>query len=193
MIATAFLAVSCTNNAETTTEEETLEPVSYTVDVDASTLNWRGEENENHYHEGTIAFSEGSMTMKGNEVVEGNFKVDLSTIKVTDDVTPEEKIPYLISHLQDTAFFFMAEYPVIDVKVEDYTDGKLSTTISVQGVDITENVPVQITTTDDGASITGDFSIDLAPAKMMGFEPNPETGSAISSKVSFNLNLILTK
>lgn len=192
MAATALLAVSCSTNEEAVTEE-TVEAVSYTVDTEASNINWRGEENENHFHEGTIAFSEGTMTLKGEEVVEGNFKVDLSTIKVTDDVTPEEKVPYLVGHLQDTAFFFMADYPTIDVKIGDYKDGKLATTISVQGVEIKEDVPVKVATTDEGATVTGDFSIDLAPAKLMGFAPNPETGSAISSKIDFNLNLVLKK
>ncbi len=192
MAATALLAVSCSSNEEVVTEE-TVEAVTYTVDTEASNINWRGEENENHFHEGTIAFSEGTMTLKGEEVVEGNFQVDLSTIKVTDDVTPEEKVPYLVGHLQDTAFFFMADYPMIDVTIGDYKDGKLATTISVQGVEIKEDVPVKIATTEEGATVTGDFSIDLAPAKLMGFAPNPETGSAISSKIDFNLNLVLKK
>lgn len=195
MAAVALVGASCSSNDENETNDEMMEEVTYTLDTESSSLKWHGEENAEHYHDGTIAFSEGTFTMKGGEAVSGSFEIDPNSIKPMTEGYPQEKMDYLKSHLLDTAFFFAAEYPNITVTTRAYKDGKLNTTINVRGIDITTDVPVTIETTENGATISGDFSIDFADTKMPYLvEPDPETGKpGAKSAFEFSMNLVLNK
>ncbi|MFN5845436.1 MAG: hypothetical protein ACK46O_06980, partial [Flavobacteriia bacterium] len=74
-----------------------------------------------------------------------------------------------------------------------YEGGKLSTTINVRGQEIKENIPVKLTSNEKSVSISGKFSIDFAALKMMGMEPDPESGDKIDSKIEYDLLLNLNK
>ena len=191
--AISFLAASCGSSADEETME--VEATTYSLNTEASTLKWHGEENADHFHDGTISFTEGSFVMQGDEVVSGEFTIDPSTINPMTEGYPEEKMAYLKSHLMDTSFFFTAEYPTVMVTTGDYKDGKLSTTINVRGVDIATEVPVAINTTDDGVTIKGDFTIDFTKSKLPYLvEVDPETGSpGAKSTVDFKMDLTLSK
>jgi polyisoprenoid-binding protein YceI len=99
----------------------------------------------------------------------------------------------LAGHLKDTSFFFVAEYPTIKVSVTDYNEGKLSTVISVRGVEIKQQLPVTLKQDESSVSITGKFNVNLASLKMKGMEPDPESGEKIQDEVAFDLNLVLKK
>lgn len=193
MIAASLGLVSCSSEESTETNE--VEATTYTLDTEKSTLNWHGEENEEHFHDGTISFSEGSFTMKGDEVVSGDFTLDLASLKPMTEGYPAEKMEYLKGHLMDTSFFFAAEHPNITVKTAEYENGKLNTTINVRGIDVTTSVPVEIKSSENGVTIAGDFSIDFADAKIPYVtEPDPETGKPGAKTVfDFTMNLHLTK
>lgn len=193
MLAASLGMVGCSNSEGESTPE--VKEVTYSLDQENSTLNWHGEENEEHFHEGTISFTSGSLTMKGDELVSAEFELDPATINPMTEGYPQEKMDYLKSHLMDTSFFFTAEHPMIKVTANDYTDGKLSATINVRGLDVTADVPVTIEQTEDGASITGDFSIDFADAKIPYItEPDPETGKpGAKSTFDFKMKLNLKK
>lgn len=195
MAATALFAVACGSGEETTdTADATVEPVVYNLDSEASSLWWKGEENEMHYHTGHVQISEGSLTMVGDSVTEGKFTIDLTTMTVADSM-PQEKIDYLITHLQDSAFFLTSQYPTATVTVNGYTDGKMNTTINVLGTDLTNDIPLTMSATEDGATFSGKFSIDFADTKMPYItEVNPETGApGAKSEFQFDLNLVLKK
>lgn len=194
----ALLAVSCSGGEDAAADEvadenEVVEAVTYTVDTEASVLNWHGEEGPEHFHTGTVKFSEGSLTMKGDEVESGSFTVDMMSIGVTDEM-PEDKVGYLIGHLQNEDFFNAASFPTVSVTLGEYTDGQLETTINVLGTDLTNRVPVSIGTTEDGATMSGEFTIDFASLNMPGFAENEEEPEeTISSEIKFKLDLVLTK
>lgn len=193
MAATALFAVAC-GSGEGAETEVAAEPVVYNVDSEATSLWWKGEENEMHFHTGHVKVTEGSLTMVGDSVTEGKFTVDLKTITVADSM-PQTKIDYLISHLQDTAFFFTAQYPTATVTVNGYADGKMNATISVLGTDLTNDIPLTMNKTEEGVTFNGKFSIDFADTKMPYItEPQEETGApGAKSAFEFDLNLVLKK
>ena len=191
----ALVAASCSSTEDNTAPEEeveVVESVTYTLDAEASSMNWKGSESEDDFHTGSIKFSAGSLTMKGEEVESGSFTVDMTSISVSDEM-PEEKIGYLIGHLGNEDFFNVESFPTTEVTVGAYADGKLDITLNVLGQEIKDNVAVTINTTEEGATMTGDFTVDFASLNVPGFQPDPESGEAISSAIEFTLNIALTK
>jgi len=200
--ATAFLMASCgtdeateeTNKEEESTEQQdAAEEVSYTLDTEASTLNWKGTEGEHEFHVGTIDFSEGNLTMKGDEVVSGSFVVDMSTIQVTDEDMSDKGKAKLTGHLGAEDVFHIAQYAATTVTLGDYTDGKLNIVVNIVGKEIPATVPVSITQDENGAKISGDFSIDFTDAGIPLFAPQENPEESKSPVIQYSMNAVLVK
>ena len=190
--AAALFAVSC-SDAEST-EENTAEEVSYTADVANSTINWRGAENDEHFHTGTIKLKEGSLTMKGDELISGSFTVDMNSISAATEGYPAEKMAYLNAHLKDTAFFFTADHPEVMVEALSYKEGKMNAKFTILGVELEQEVPVTITQDDKGAAIAGKFTLDISKTKMPYLsEKNEGGGPALKPGLEFEIDLKLNK
>ena len=187
---TGALTLSSCNSSN---ENEAEEKVMYQLDLEKSSLGWKGAENEEYFHTGVLSFQEGSLEMMGDKVLNGNFSIDLNKLAANDKALPDDKKEMLAGHLKDTSFFFVAEYPTIKVSVTDYNEGKLSTVISVRGVEIKQQLPVTLKQDESSVSITGKFNVNLASLKMKGMEPDPESGEKIQDEVAFDLNLVLKK
>lgn len=170
------------------------EPETFKLD-DSSTLMWIGQENENHKHNGTLNFSEGSLTMQGDEVVEGSFKVDMKSLKVTTDGLPEDKIGYLTGHLMGEDFFMVDKHPTVDVIVSGYKDGKMSVAVNILGSEVKNDVPVKLEKKQGEVHITGKFSMDISSTSIAYLkEKNPDTGGpALNPNLEFELDLKLKK
>lgn len=188
---------ACTSSVEEN-EAEVVETVTYTLDAANSTLGWAASMSPEYGHTGTVDFKSGSITMEGEELTGGSFVVDMSTIKNTDQGA--EKAAALEGHLKGTLvdedhpqnmFFNTPEHPKVEVKLGEYKDGKLTTTLMVLGSEITQDVPVTITSDENGASIKGKFSMDFSSLGMPGLAPSEH--GAISPNFEFDLNLVLTK
>ena len=164
---------------------------SYEIDKGLSTLGWKGGKNAAYFHTGAVKFSSGTATMEHDAIVNGSFVVDMSSITVTDAGLPAEKKDGLAKHLKNEDFFNIAKYSTVNVTVGAYKDGKLSTTINVLGVDVKQDIPVTITTTDKGATITGKFDVDFTAAKIPGTQAHEGDKESISPVFSFDLNLVL--
>lgn len=196
LAATALFVASCSSNDENTDEngEEKVETM-YSLDAGASSLMWHGEENEAHYHDGSISVTEGTMTMAGDDVVSGEFVIDPNSIKGQTEGYPAEKMDYLSTHLKDTAFLFTQEYPTIKVTTGAYKDGMLETTINVRGVDLKTSIPVAIKKDGDNVSVKGDFTVDFSSVGMPYLQmTNEETGEpSAKSGIQFKMDLTLNK
>lgn len=189
----ALFAVSCGQSEST--EENTAEEVTYSVDASNSTINWRGAENAEHFHVGTVALKDGSLTMKGDELVSGSFTVDMNSITSATEGYPAEKLAYLNSHLKDTAFFFVSDFPEVTVDAMAYNDGKLNAKFSILGTEIEQEVPVTIKHDEKGASIVGKFKLNIAGTKMPYLsEKNEETGApSLNPELEFDIDIKLKK
>ena len=165
--------------------------VHYQIDKEHSVLKWKGGKSENYFHVGTVMFKNGELSMDHNMIEKGNFEVDLSTIKVTDENLPEDKRGMLAGHLQTEDFFNVAKYATASVKVGEYKDGKLHTTVTILGVAVSHDVPVTLKADDKTATINGKFDFDFTSANIPGTIPQEGDTEHISPVVSFDLNLIL--
>jgi hypothetical protein len=190
ILLTSTLTLSSCNSSN---ENEVEEKVTYQLDLEKSSLAWKGAENEEYFHTGVLNFKDGIIEMMGDKVLNGNFSIDLNTLTANDKTLPDEKKEMLASHLKDTSFFFVADYPTIKVSVKEYNEGKLTTVISVRGVEIEQQLPVELKKDESSMTIKGKFNVNLAPLKMKGMEPDPESGEKIQDDVAFDLNLVLKK
>jgi polyisoprenoid-binding protein YceI len=165
--------------------------VHYHIDKAHSVLKWKAGKSENYFHTGTVMFKDGSLEMDHNMVEKGNFEVDLSTIKVTDENLPEDKRGMLAGHLQTEDFFNVAKFATASVKVGEYKDGKLHTTVTVLGVAVSQDIPVTLKADGKTATINGKFDFDFTSAKIPGTIPQEGDTESISPVFSFDLNLTL--
>jgi polyisoprenoid-binding protein YceI len=190
-VAAVGTLASCGGN----TEEQEVAEVTFSANTKASVIEWKGAENDEHFHVGTISLSEGSITMKGEELTGGKFVVDMNSIVPTTEGYPAEKLDYLASHLKDTAFFFVSDFPQVTVDVHSYADGKMKATFNLLGAAIEQEVPVKLTQTNDEVSIKGAFKLDVSSAKMPYAQGiNEETGKpALKPELEFNIDLKLKK
>ena len=197
IVAGALSLGACTEVVEETINEE-VEVISYNLDAENSTLGWSGSMSPEYGHSGTVNFASGSITMENGSLSEGSFVVDMTSI---DDTSLDDpKSEYLAGHLMGTMvdedhpqnmFFNTPEFPTVEVKLGDYKDGNLSTTLMILGSEITQEVPVTISADENGASISGKFSMNFASLNMPGLAPS-EHGSILPD-FEFDLNLVLTK
>lgn len=192
-IGSALVLTSCGNNAETEVEE--VETVEYKLNTEASVINWHGEENAEHGHDGTLSFSEGTVTTEGENIKSGSFTIDMNSVTATTEGYPEEKLGYLTGHLKDTSIFFVAQYPTVSVNIDGYENGKISTTTTVLGVELKNELPVTIEQSEDELHITGDFTMDFTEAKIPYAQGvNEETGEPVlNPNFNFRIDLHLTK
>ena len=187
---------ACTQTVE---EETVVEAVTYSLDAENSSLSWKGTMSPKYFHTGTVDFQSGSITMQGDSLTEGSFVVDMSTIKNTD-LEDAGKATYLQGHLTGTIvdedhpvdmFFNIEKFPTVKVKLGEYKDGKLTTTLMILGSELTQDVAVTLSSDEDGASIKGKFSMDFGALGIPGLAQMEE--GSISSTIDFDLNVMLTK
>ncbi len=192
----AVVATSCSS----TSEEAAIEPITYTLDKEASSLEWAGSMSPEYGHTGVVEITEGTLVMEGEELKSGSFTVDMNTLRSTD--LEEPKAGILAKHLKGLEpdedhpadlFFNTPKYPTVDVTLGEYKDGKLTLTLSIIGKELTQEVPVELTSDENGAWIKGDFSLDLTSLEIPGLQPNPEDGSQINPVIDFKLKAALKK
>lgn len=84
-----------------------------------STITWVGKKIGGQ-HEGTIEVKSGSLEVKNNKVITGEFTIDMNSITCTDleDAGYNQK---LVGHLKSDDFFGTAKYPTATFKVTSAT------------------------------------------------------------------------
>jgi len=192
LFAAAAAFVSSCGGAAEEKMEETAEAATYTMDMAASSLTWTGMKSAEDKHSGTIKMTKGSVETLGDALTSGSFTIDMKSLSTTDDM-PADKVEMLNGHLKAEDFFNVEKYPTATVKVGEYKDGKLPTTITLMGVDFINEVPVNVEMKDDKVMITGSFDFDFSGISTKGFTKNPESGEQIQSLFKFDLNLVLIK
>ena len=106
------------------------------VDTKKSTVGWLGKKIGGQ-HEGFIQLKEGSLELKNDQVVGGEFTIDMNSITCTD-LKDEGYNQKLVGHLKSDDFFGVEKYPTATFKIEKgtkFSDNKASVTgkITIKG------------------------------------------------------------
>jgi polyisoprenoid-binding protein YceI len=172
----AFLMASCggpdTVEASDAVEVQEVEETAAVYTLAAGqVLDWEGHKPfvENYGHYGTINIASGSIAVEGDNIVGGNFEIDMSTIHAID-MEGKEKYNDLIGHLKSDDFFAVDAYPVSTFEITNVAaqaNDELGTTHRISGNltmrDQTKNISfdANVAMTDDMVTLSAPgFKID---------------------------------
>ena len=135
------------------------------VDLTASVMTWKGTKPTGS-HDGTVSFLSGGMVVENGVLKEGEFVIDMNTIKNLDMVG-SEGAGKIEKHLKAPDFFDVTLYPtskfVITSALE--VEGSLAVTGNLTIKDVTKSItiPASISTTDGTTTFKSElFNIDRA-------------------------------
>jgi len=174
VLATLSLTVACKKEATTTEAETVATPTEssavYKVDKATSVIDWTGKKPAGQ-HTGTIAISEGEVTVKGDVIESGKFTFDMTSITVTDLKEADGKGD-LENHLKGTGdkagedhFFNTTKFPTGTFEITKATvaDGKtnIEGNLTIKGITKNVKFPATVVADANGVSITSDvFTIN---------------------------------
>jgi polyisoprenoid-binding protein YceI len=125
------------------------------VDTKKSSIGWHGSKIGGE-HDGFIQLQSGSFEMEGDQIVAGNFVVDMATITNTD-LKDEGRNQRLVGHLKSDDFFGVETYPTATFKVvqsSEFTNGKATLTGDITIKDKTERISFDVMKTGKEYSAT---------------------------------------
>lgn len=107
------------------------------INLANSTVEWIGEKVTGS-HEGYISLSEAFLNFDQNQLIGGEFKIDMNSIKCTDIESPEYASK-LESHLKDNDFFATDKHPIshftITKVIFDGTSYMITGIMNIRGID----------------------------------------------------------
>lgn len=129
-----------------------------TADTDKTKLEWLGEKVTGE-HKGTISMKSGSLTWDGNKITEGEFLIDMTTLRDQDD---NQKLE---GHLRSGDFFGVEKFPTSKLVITESTPFEKGTA-TVKGQltikDITQPVEFRaaVQQKDDGLWFYSNITVD---------------------------------
>lgn len=146
------------NNIDNSTGTELL------LNIADSYVTYNGTKKIGGGHNGKVILKEGKFLVKDNQLVDGEFIIDMNTI--TNEDLPEDKKADLVGHLKGADFFDVENFPtakfsilsVSGVKEDGMFDISGNLTIKNTVKEIT--VPAAITVDGSSVSLSSTFSID---------------------------------
>lgn len=94
----------------------TLKLVNSKIDLQKSSLTWKGGKVVGGSHEGTIKIKSGDIESKGGKLTGGSFEIDLTTLEVTD-IQGGGKTK-LEGHLKSDDFFSVEKHPTAKIALK---------------------------------------------------------------------------
>ncbi|PPK87645.1 polyisoprenoid-binding protein YceI [Neolewinella xylanilytica] len=173
---------------------------TFTVDTSASEVTWEGSKKIGGGHEGIIPIESGTLTANGEELVGGQFVLDITRLE-NRDLDGEGK-GKLEGHLKSADFFDVAQHPTAMFEITSVTpvDGEqdynhnITGNLTLKGTSRSITIPANITMS--GGQITAstpDFVIDRTEWGMeygSGSIAGIAQDNIINDEVGLNLSLV---
>lgn len=155
------------NGADTVKVDTVAKEMSYVVDTATSTVAWTGTMVGVKSHTGTLKFTNGRFSAKGNVLTGGEFTVDMKSYLMTDtnyaaDGAKQGTRANLMGHLMSPDFFAVDSFPTAMFKVTSVSGNTAIGDLTVRGRTNQETVSdIVITSNADGtAKATGTLVFD---------------------------------
>ena len=140
----------------------TLSATEYVVDKAASKVKWEAKKVTGQ-HNGSIAFSSGSIVGTGNKISGGTFVIDMKTI-ANEDITDAGMKAKLMGHLASDDFFSIEKFPESKMVIKKVTlvsgdEFKFLADLTIKG--ITNPVEFNAKDTANGDKVNADGVITV--------------------------------
>lgn len=86
------------------------------INTEKSNIMWEASKSTGASHSGYIKMLNGNIKINKNEIISGNFIMDMNSITCTD-IEDANSNQYLISHLKNEDFFSTTAYPKASMKL----------------------------------------------------------------------------
>lgn len=191
-----FFVAACGPKGSTveTTEAQAVatatEASTMAVNTASSIVTWIGSKPAGK-HNGTIGISAGEIQVKGNEIVAGNFTMDITSLKVLDIPADDEGNAKLSGHLMSADFFDAANhanatFEVTAVTVFDAT--QLSADNEEFETEFTPATMSEIMVANPTHMISGNLTM-RGTTKNITFPASVSMeGGVLKAKANFNIN-----
>lgn len=125
---------------------------SKTVDVEASTIFWKGYKVTGE-HEGTIGLKGGTLEFSEGKLSGGSFEIDMTSMVCTDMEGPYGQ--KLVGHLESDDFFGVANFPTAKFVINKaiaYANGDYKVAGELTIKETTEEISFRANVSDDGTA-----------------------------------------
>jgi len=133
-----------------------------TYEVGAETISWEGKK-VGGAHKGELKIKSGYLVFENDQLKEGEFEIDMSSITVSDIEDLEENAE-LVGHLKSPDFFAVSEYPSSSLKVlKSVGQGKTRTfvcNLTMRGISKDIKFDVYLESVENGLKVQSQFAID---------------------------------
>ncbi|MCB9262496.1 MAG: YceI family protein [Flavobacteriales bacterium] len=135
------------------------ESVTYNVNTAESKVMWTGKKVIQGTHSGTVAISNGTLSVKGDEIESGNFTIDMTKIA---EVVPEgEKVdPKFVGHISSAEFFHIDSFPMAKFEITQGGKETIKGNLTIKGITKEISIPVTQTMSENGLTATSKFTIN---------------------------------
>ena len=135
------------------------------LDLAASVMTWKGTKPTGS-HDGTVSFKSGGMVVENGVLKDGEFVIDMSTIKNLD-MAGSEGAGKIEKHLKAPDFFDVALYPSSKFVITSVlqVEGNMTVTGNLTIKDVTKSItiPASVSTLDGVTTFKSElFNIDRA-------------------------------
>ena len=206
------------DKAETTDAvnvDQTVAGAAYTVNTNESKIEWIGTK-VSGYHEGEIKLKGGQLMINENNLVGGNFVIDMPTIAVTGpEGVDEESNQKLLGHLKSADFFEVEKHPEATFEitsvtpftgtVQDSADARqdsiseykvtdpthtISGNLTIKGITKNVTFPAKVSVTDNSVDALAKFNVDRTQWNVV--YPG-KTDDLIRNDIHFGIKVKATK
>ena len=170
LVALSTILVSCNGEKKekvVVKEEVTVEKTAIVTNVDLTTsmMTWKGTKPTGE-HNGTVALKSGGLVVENGVLKEGEFVIDMSTIKNLD-MAGSAGAGKIEAHLKNADFFDIAVYPtstfVITSVLEVEANLAVTGNLTIKDVTKSITIPAKISSEDGVTTFTSAlFNIDRA-------------------------------
>ena len=197
-----FVACGTGNKSDTSTTEaaeeaappaeEKINISNASIDLAQSMVAWKGEMLGVYSHEGTLKFSEGTVSVSDGEITGGSFVVDMTSMVPTDEnYKPEEgqTKEKLVGHLSSDDFFAVADNPTASFTISEISGNTAKGTLTVRGKSGEETVEnLSISKEGEVVKMTGTLKFNRKEYDVAFDHPVQEM--VISDEVQLNIELL---
>lgn len=136
---------------------------TYQLDVQQSQIEWVGKKVTGQ-HNGVVSLKSGQVTLDGQKITGGDFKVDMTSIKVLD-IADAEKNQKLTNHLNSDDFFATANHPESTFKITSIKDlgnnkAEISGDLTIKGITKPATFPAELNFQSDKIQAKGTLKLD---------------------------------